>query len=356
MKVGIIGPYPPPIGGIANYVIHTEKLLRNIGHRVGIINSGKNKEIICENVTNAKNSKDIFWGLMKADYTVVHINVAGRFHFNTFLAVSASLIFKNRSVIVTVHNSNFFNFYHHVGGWKKRLAKSGLNKINTIICVNNTIQRQAISTGVDPEKCIVIPAFMMQGVDIDEKIPEEMDAFIKQHSPLILTCGFFWPHRNDLYGFLDAINALNFIRKSHSSAGLIIAGYGSEKEKEPYVGLIDSLKLKDHVLIAGDLKNEVFLSILKQCHLFVRPTKDDADSISVREAMALDIPVVASATEYRPVGVITFPIGNYQEFLTNTLSILDGSLDKNSVRGNKKSFETELLSVYLNIGDKAVDR
>ena len=54
---------------------------------------------------------------------------------------------------------------------------------------------------------------------------------------------------------------------------------------------------------------------MKRLTLFLRPTYFDGDSLSVREALALGVPVVASATDFRPDGVITFRIGDLQDFL-----------------------------------------
>jgi glycosyltransferase involved in cell wall biosynthesis len=44
--------------------------------------------------------------------------------------------------------------------------------------------------------------------------------------------------------------------------------------------------------------------------VFVRPTFTDGDSISVREALSLGIPVIASDCVERPDGVVLFKTGN----------------------------------------------
>jgi glycosyltransferase involved in cell wall biosynthesis len=50
--------------------------------------------------------------------------------------------------------------------------------------------------------------------------------------------------------------------------------------------------------------------------VFVRPTLEDGDSTSVREALSLGVPVVASRIGTRPAGAILFQPGNVGEMLS----------------------------------------
>ena len=50
--------------------------------------------------------------------------------------------------------------------------------------------------------------------------------------------------------------------------------------------------------------------------MFVRATLADGDSTSVREALSLGVPVVASDIGTRPAGAILFPPGDVEEMLS----------------------------------------
>jgi glycosyltransferase involved in cell wall biosynthesis len=54
---------------------------------------------------------------------------------------------------------------------------------------------------------------------------------------------------------------------------------------------------------------------MSACDVFLRPTIEDGDSISVREALSLGVPVVASRVGMRPSGAILFRPGDVDEML-----------------------------------------
>jgi len=64
------------------------------------------------------------------------------------------------------------------------------------------------------------------------------------------------------------------------------------------------------VLLVGDVSHDTCLSLMAASDVFVRATLEDGDSVSVREALSLGVPVVASSTAMRPAGAILFQTGN----------------------------------------------
>jgi glycosyltransferase involved in cell wall biosynthesis len=70
--------------------------------------------------------------------------------------------------------------------------------------------------------------------------------------------------------------------------------------------------LKERIYLGGDLDHELCLALMARSSAFVRPTFQDGDSISVREALALGVPVVASNVGTRPEGVMLFAAGDVE--------------------------------------------
>ena len=63
------------------------------------------------------------------------------------------------------------------------------------------------------------------------------------------------------------------------------------------------------------MDHEACLALISACDVFLRPTLEDGDSISVREALSLGVPVVASRVGTRPAGAILFQPGDVEEMV-----------------------------------------
>jgi hypothetical protein len=61
--------------------------------------------------------------------------------------------------------------------------------------------------------------------------------------------------------------------------------------------------------------NKEFWPLFAYIDLFVRPTLSDGDSVSIRESLHFQIPVVASDVVARPAGVHRFKAGDAGDFI-----------------------------------------
>ena len=104
------------------------------------------------------------------------------------------------------------------------------------------------------------------------------------------------------------LQAFRDLRKQHPAAGLVIVGGGQDEARVRE--LIELWQLGDAVLLTGWVTHETCLAIIRESDVFVRTTLYDGDASSVREALALGVPVVASRTAFRPTGPILFPPGD----------------------------------------------
>jgi glycosyltransferase involved in cell wall biosynthesis len=82
-------------------------------------------------------------------------------------------------------------------------------------------------------------------------------------------------------------------------------------------------------------KPVAYPAVINMCELFIRPTNTDGDSLSIREALILKKPVIASDASKRPEGSIIFKnrsiedlyikitdvINNYDEYRTKIKNI-----------------------------------
>jgi glycogen(starch) synthase len=167
-----------------------------------------------------------------------------------------------------------------------------------VICVNGEIAQALGNLGVPNEQIQVTPAFLP--VDAPQAAaPPEIEAWMRKHSPVVSATMFFRPE----YGFDLLIQAIGRLREQHPKIGCLIMGDCDNAAKR---------QSSDAVLLTGDLDHDMCLSLIARSKVFVRPTFKDGDSISVREAAALGVPVVASNVGTRPPGVLLFEAGDAQ--------------------------------------------
>jgi glycosyltransferase involved in cell wall biosynthesis len=190
---------------------------------------------------------------------------------------------------------------------RRHMARLVCARFRGIVCVSEPIRDALAAAGVPLRKIEVRPAFLelpRRSAELDAPLR----AWMQKRSPMLAVTLFFRPE----YGFDLLASAMTRLRRFHPSIGCVVMGGGAAQE----VGL------EDNILLAGDLDHDMCLSVMAHSHLFLRPTYVDGDSISVREALALGVPVVASNAAARPPGVILFETGNEDDLCAKVLSTL----------------------------------
>jgi len=139
------------------------------------------------------------------------------------------------------------------------------------------------------------------------------------------------------------LQAVKELQKMFPRIGLVIIGPGEEAKSQ-----IFESEIPDHAYFTGPLPHDVVLAVIKRLTLFLRPTYFDGDSLSVREALALGVPVIASDTDYRPEGVVLFRRGQINEFVDKIGGVLSKNVpvsDHVPLQSSSRSAEL-LLSIY----------
>jgi glycosyltransferase involved in cell wall biosynthesis len=90
--------------------------------------------------------------------------------------------------------------------------------------------------------------------------------------------------------------------------------------------------LEGHMLLLGDVEHDRCLSVMGASDLFLRPTLHDGDSLSVREALSLGVPVVASRTGNRPGDVHLFQPGDVDDMVAQALRVLPAAMEATAER------------------------
>ncbi|MCX6623975.1 MAG: glycosyltransferase family 4 protein [Acidobacteria bacterium] len=302
MRVLLIGPQPPPHGGIS---VHVSGIRR---HLVAAA-------VPCNVLDMSLVRPGFEFGLTILRHALagwtLHLHTNGHNVKSWLLALACGLAGQSGGgCILTLHSGMLPGYLATAPLWRRRLAALTCSLYRQVICVSPDIRRALLAHGVESRRVEVLPAFL--GSESPGDSPEsKLVAWIGLHRPLFSTVLFFRPE----YGFNLLVASLTRLRGLYPSFGCLVMGSGEQQAEA--VNRVREAGLEENILLLGDVNHDACLAIMSASDVFLRPTLEDGDSMSVREALALGVPVVASRVGTRPAGAILFRAGDVEELLAS---------------------------------------
>lgn len=298
-KIAIIGPYPPPYGGIS---VHVQRVLQYLSEN----------QYVFFNSSKTRFEGDVsFYGKIK--FIKVWIFLFMRFkliHAHTtdpFLRILLGIIGQFRK-----------NIYLHVQGAS---LTDYMNKTGIIAFFLRKLVRNFHI--IASNSCIAVEIQKYHPLSIcelDAFLPPKFDLSVF-HSVINKYRNFFCPNRfvvsitgwfnnylgEDLYGFDIAIKVIERINKEGNEVYMAVSVNGIKNTKlfNSFIDYIQEHDLQEHVLLIREELKEIW-PIFMASQLFIRPTNTDGSAVSIKEALWFNTPVIASDCVPRPKGVILF--------------------------------------------------
>jgi glycosyltransferase involved in cell wall biosynthesis len=219
------------------------------------------------------------------------------------LALFCSLL-PGRKTVLTFHSGGYPGSPAGQTAARATLRGSVLRRMDGLIAVNPEIAAMFARFGARQERIRTILPFAVQPPDRSLPLPERLAEFLGAHTPVLLTVGLLEPE----YDLPMQIDAMAGILKRYPGAGLLILGAGSLEQS--LRARIASAPYRDHVLLYGDMPHDAALRATLASDLLLRTTLYDGDSVSVREALYIGTPVIATDNGMRPEGVHLIPPSN----------------------------------------------
>jgi glycosyltransferase involved in cell wall biosynthesis len=318
--------------------------LRRAGHACSIINITRSARSVSEpDVYHPQTPLALARLLLKLKYDLLHIHIGGEIPARVLglLAVCA-LAAKGKSVL-TLHSGGYPLSEDGRAARKFSLRGFIFRLYTRLVCVNREQVEMFEKFGAAKEKIRLIYPFFNQNPDENVRVPAPLKKFVAAHKPFLLTVGLLQP----AYNLPLQIEVLGKIRKKFPGAGLIIAGAGEMEDELRRI--ISAAPDGEHILLAGDVTHAVTLHLINDCDVLLRTTDYDGDAISIREALHLDTPVVATDNGMRPEGVCLIPKGDCAALE----KALDAALGQNGKIKSAKPDDyrniTAVLSLYEEI-------
>ena len=329
MHVLQLGPIPPPEGGVSRNIMSIRDELHRRNHACSILATARS--------TQTRSDPDFYYPrgpaelmrlLFRIEYDILHLHIGGEIPPRVRALIALCGVVGRRRNVLTLHSGGYAS-EKGLGATPWSFSGQTFPLYARLICVNQSMVTMFENYGVKRDRLRLIPPFSVESPNRASLIPAELDEFSKSHSPFLLTVG----QLEDAYNLRLQIDCMEQILKALPSAGLMIVGSGSlETQLREYVA---SQSYGDRILLAGDVAHRVTIQLIEGCDALLRTTKFDGDAISIREALHLGTPVIATDNGMRPEGVflISNPIRT-GELIENVVRICSNETDRKSIQSS----------------------
>lgn len=334
-----LGPYPPPEGGISRNILAIRDELLATGHRSTIIATSRSSSVDgAEDVHHPSSAFELISLLRSIKGDVVHLHIGGNVSARVLALAAATAFFARGPSVLTMHSGHFPMSKAAENAAPTSIAGNIFRRFSRVIAVNERIADVFRRYGVDDGCIEVILPFAPRRPDPNVAVSEPIAAFISRRSPLILSVGGLEPDYDPLF----QVAAFGELLEKHPHTGLLMVGDGSMRAEVE--SAIAASGHAERIMLAGNISHPIVLHLIAKADVAIRTTLFDGDAISVREALHLGTPVVASDAAERPEGAIVYLQGDHGSFL----NAMDAALKQGRGPWQSGSNENSLrvLAIY----------
>jgi L-malate glycosyltransferase len=285
MRIGLVGPLPPPSGGMANQTLQLAKLLRAEGATVELIQVNRPYRPHC--IGGLKGIRAVFrlipyladlWR-SAANVRLFHVMANSGWSWHLFAAPAIWIArIRGIPVIVNYRGGEADTFFDKSFAW----IKPSLRRTDAIIVPSGFLEavfgKRGFSTRIVPniidlsrfstETCVAVP--------------------LRTNTPHIIVTRNLEP----IYDNATVLRAFSIVKQTFPTAKLTIAGVGPERRA--LEKLAAGLGMATSVSFLGRVDNEDMADLYRGADIMVNPSLADNMPISVLEALASGVPVVST--------------------------------------------------------------
>lgn len=346
MNVLQMGPYPPPHGGVQTNLVALRKYLLDRGIGCPVINLTRFRREERDNVYYPKTAFGVMRLLLQLNYDLIHLHVGGNLsmrHAGVMLLCSS---IPGKKTVFTFHSGGYPSSEAGQRARPGSLRGIALRRMDGIIAVNQELVELFERFEVASERIRLIPPHAVETGGRANGLPEPMAAFYREHDPMLVTVSGL----EQEYDLPLQIEALGKLRLQFPRIGLAIIGGGSQEGE--IRRLIDGKPYRGDLLLCGDMAHETTLEGIRAATLFLRTTWYDGDSISVREALHLGTPVVASDNRMRPAGVHLVPKSDLETLCRTVEALLRQPVPRRSIADSGPENLDAVFRFYKDLAGK----
>jgi glycosyltransferase involved in cell wall biosynthesis len=317
-RILLIGPMPPPSGGVSQHICRLSNLIENEFDLYFIDES----RLIKKDFFNIRSCNLIqyFKRIRESDLLFVH---SGSNILRIFHLIMGYLFSKN--IILTIHS--YKNTKQH---FFKVIDELFFKLADAIIVVNSEILGRI---SLPSQKCLVKHAFLPPVMETEPPLPDYISNWIsaRKENGKHIICANAWQlkifNNQDLYGLDICIDVASILIDNDIPVSFVFNVSSLDIGEHLYIAyhtMIKKLNLLENFLLLNE--NLSFVRLIEQADIILRPTNTDGDALTIREALYLNKTIIASDVVTRPPGTILFKSRDTNDLKIKIIESINGEL------------------------------
>ncbi len=313
----LIGPTPPPLGGVS---VHIGRLSRKL--------QSEGKTVVNVDVAGSRGIRKA-WALarMMLDPRFAEFQI----HAFDFSAMAALVLrpFRKRLTYMD-HGTPLYK--RKLEGIRKALFARILKRADEVVFVSEAARDYYVRAEFELTPSVTIrSAFLPPPVEDEARVlaeyPAETMEFIRTRSPLLVANAsqLLFYNDIDLYGLDLCVELIGRLQSRYPRVGMLFAVGNADMNREYLEKTRKQLREKslsdNFEFLTG--QREVWPAF-RRADLMVRPTSNDGYAISLEEAIFCGCATLASDAAVRPPETVTFTNRDIDDFERKALEILSG--------------------------------
>ena len=267
MRVLLLGPYPPPHGGVQTNLVDIRSFLLKRGVPCSVINITRHRNPPADEVYYPDNAYQLLWLLARLKYNVIHLHIGGMLTNRLLALCLACTLRPGTKSVLTFHSGGFPSTPEGRSLGPRSFTGLALHRFDALIGVNQELVAFFHRMGVPPNRTrLISPYAFVPKAQSAPSLPPQLAGFIASHSPLLISVGLLEPE----YDLARQIEVLPQIRSQFPDAGLLLIGSGSLESS--LRATIEANPCAPHILLAGDIAHAATLEAVSQSRLMLRTT------------------------------------------------------------------------------------
>jgi glycogen synthase len=302
MKVLLLGPYPPPHGGVETNLVAIRNFLLKRSIPCAVINITRHRKTEGDEIYYPAGALELIRLMLRLPYDVAHLHVGGILSQRVLCLGLMCTAVPGRKTVLTFHSGGYPSTLRAHSTGPRSFDGFVLRRFDRLIAVNHEIAEFFFRLGASRDHVrIIAPHAFSHGHDYAEELTEPLAKFFAHYGPILISAGQLEPE----YDLGIQIEALGRLLPAYPNAGLVLLGHGSLEEE--LRAMIRAKPFAEHILLCGDIPHAITMRAIFRAGVMLRTTLYDGDAISVREALHLGVPVIATDNGMRPAGIHLIP-------------------------------------------------